>query len=338
MAWASVESDIIAGFEKSPFHLDGWATSLLETYGFDRFEAGGRSEDLSKWIATPLCAVESWLTGRRLVSLPFADHCDPLVESEQEAAALADWICTEQRRGKWKYIELRPLRAELFRATPLVPAQTYWLHTLSLEPSLDLLFSSMHRSGMQRRIRHAEREGLEYERGATDALLDDFSRLLLQTRRRHRLLPQPRAWFTNLRRYLGPAVEIRVARKNGIPVAAIFTLKHSHTVVYKYGCSDERYHSLGAMPFLFWKLIEESKAEGAGLLDFGRTDMDNQGLTAFKDHFGAVRRQITYLRYPASATNAGRAAASIPFARRVFSVLPGALSSRLGGLLYRHMG
>ncbi len=27
------------------------------------------------------CEVDSWLTGRRLVSLPFSDHCEPLLQT-----------------------------------------------------------------------------------------------------------------------------------------------------------------------------------------------------------------------------------------------------------------
>jgi len=68
--------------------------------------------------------------------------------------------------------------------------------------------------------------------------------------------------------------------------------------VYKYGCSDEKFHHLAGMPFLFWKLIEESKALGAEQIDFGRTDMDNDGLVEFKDRFGTTRQRLTYYRYP----------------------------------------
>ena len=71
---------------------------------------------------------------------------------------------------------------------------------------------------------------------------------------------------------MSPNAEIRLARKGGVPIAAILSLKHRRTVVYKYGCSDEKFHHLAGMPFLFWKLIEESKDAGAEQIDFGRTD------------------------------------------------------------------
>jgi hypothetical protein len=128
----------------------------------------------------------------------------------------------------------------------------------------------------QRRIRRAEKEGLSYEVGSGQ-LLESFYRLLLITRRRHRLVPQPRAWFRNLLECMGNKAQITLARKDGIPVAALFTLRQRSTVMYKYGCSDDVFHNLAAMPFLFWKLIEDSKQSGATTLDLGRSDLDQPG-------------------------------------------------------------
>jgi len=48
------------------------------------------------------------------------------------------------------------------------------------------------------------------------------------------------------------------------------------------------------MPFLFWRLIEESKASGAERINFGRSDLDNDGLITFKDRVGARRKLLSY--------------------------------------------
>jgi hypothetical protein len=284
------------------------------------------------------CEVTSWITGSRLVSLPFADHTEPLFDEAVESFEFTEWMRTQCRQHNWKYIELRPLSWKIESGAPLVPSQSFWFHTLSLAPSIEQIFQGFHKNCLQRRIRRAERQQLSYERGCTEGLLNDFYRLLMITRRRHQLLPQPRAWFRNLITCMSPNIEIRLARKQGIPIAAILTLCHRRTVVYKYGCSDEKFHHLAGMPFLFWKLIEESKTSGAEQIDFGRTDLDNDGLIEFKDRFGATRRQLTYFRYPESAKGQGAVAAKLPAMRRLFSVLPDALSSMAGRLLYRHIG
>src|SRR5207245_5150625 len=134
-------------------------------------------------------------------------------------------------------------------------SRSYCFHELDLTASLEQIFRRLHKDSIQRKIRRAEAERIEYEVGRSKQLVDQFYRLLLPTRRRHQWLPQPQAWFRNLVDCMGDGIQIRVARKDGNPIAAMLTLRHGATGVYKYGCSDEKFHSLVAMPFLFWRLI-----------------------------------------------------------------------------------
>ena len=330
--------DLVASHPSaSVFHRRGWLKALAGTYGYRPIvlTSSPPGTRLSNGIA--FCEIRSWITGNRLVSLPFADHCEPLLNETWDSCELAEWMRTEFRQHNWKYIELRPLSWPMDLDCPLAASQSFWFHTLDLTPSLDQILRNLDKNSVQRRIRRAERAHLSYESGCSEELLKDFYRLLMITRRRHRLLPQPLAWFQNLVACMNPSLDIRVARKDGIPIAAILTLRHRGTVVYKYGCSDEKFHPLAGMPFLFWKLIEESKIAGAEQIDFGRTDLENKGLLKFKDQFGTTRRRLTYFRHPESKKK-WAAAADLPVARRLFSVLPDALSSRAGRLLYRHIG
>ena len=56
---------------------------------------------------------------------------------------------------------------------------------------------------------------------------------------------------------------IHVASKDGLPIAGILTLSFKKTLVYKYGGSDAAHHSLGGMPFLFWRAIQEAQAKAS---------------------------------------------------------------------------
>jgi len=329
---------VVSNPRSSVFHHKGWLQALAKTYSYRPvvLTSAPPGERLSDGIV--FCEVNSWITGSRLVSLPFADHCEPLLNESRDAFPLAEWIRAECRNRNWKYAEIRPLAWEEHSNCSLVASQSFWFHTLELERSIEQIFCGLHKSSIQRRIRRAERERLTYERGCTDRLLKEFYRLVMITRRRHRLLPQPIAWFRNLVACMSPHVEIRVARRGSIPIAAVLTLSHRQTIVYKYGCSDERYHHLSGMPFLFWKLIEESKDEGAAHIDLGRTDLNNAGLVRFKDELGACRRRLMYLRYPEDAKTNLPAPKDTSALRRLFSVLPDVLSSTAGRMLYRHIG
>ena len=322
----------------SVFHSSSWLRALTRTYGYRAMVVTSNppGEALSNGLA--LCEVRSWITGSRLVSLPFSDHVQPLLDESCGIFDIGEWIRAECSHEDWRYIEFRPLSGGFHAEHRMQASESFWFHSLDLSPSTEQLFRKTHRNCIQRRIRHAERQGLSYRRGCSTELLDAFYELLTLTRKRHRLLPQPRAWFRNLLECMGPDAEIRLVRKDEIPVAAILTLRHRNAVVYKYGCSDRKLHHLGGMALLFWRLIEESKAEGAEQIDFGRTDMDNAGLTRFKDRLGALRTQINYFRCTRDDRESLTLASRLPMTRALCSTLPSALSTMAGELIYRHMG
>lgn len=327
--------------QASVFHTLEWLEALRRTYGYEPvvFTTSPPGEELRNGIV--FCRVKSWLTGCRTVSLPFSDHCRPLVENAQDFAALVSFLKESLAREKWKYFEIRPAAlsaGDLEIQTRLAKGEEFYFHALDLRPSLDTLFRNFHKSCVQRKIHRAEREKLAYEEGRSESLLAKFYALMLLTRRRHQLPPQPLNWFRNLISCLGDRLKIRVASKGGQPVASILTLRHKRALVYKYGCSDARFHSSGGMPYLFWKAIQEGKETGAEEFDLGRSEVDNEGLISFKGHLGAACSTLTYSRYPAPQADKSHAEWKMRLVQNVFSRLPDSLLAAAGRVLYRHVG
>jgi hypothetical protein len=324
--------------QASAFHLRGWLDSLARTYGYTPLALTSTPPGQPLTDSVVLCRVSSWITGTRLVSLPFADHCEPLFGERSDPREFAGWLLEEYKGKRCKYVELRPLTASPDLRLDFPQGASFSFHTLDLTPNAADLFRGFHKDSVQRRIRRAEKAGLDYEVGRSKKMLEEFYSLMLKTRRRHQMFPQPRPWFTNLFACMGENAEVRVARKDGTPVASLLTLRHRSTVIYKYGCSDEAFNNLGATPLLFWRLIEESKATGATELDFGRSDTNNQGLVTFKDRFGTRKTQLTYVRYPQGKKNATPDSWAVRTVRQLFSILPDSISPVAGSLLYRHIG
>jgi hypothetical protein len=324
------------------FHTSGWLSALQRTYGYEpvAFTTSHASGPLTN--ALVFCKVKSWITGRRLVSLPFSDHCDLLADCTAEAEELLADISEKVIMDGYHHAEIRPMTAgepAPWISANLQPAETFCLHRLSLERPLDTLFRNFHRNCIQRKIQRAEREELVYESGRSEALLVKFYDLQLRTRRRHGLPPQPVRWFRNLVELLGDNLTIRLASKDQSPVAAILTLSNKTTVTFKYGCSDERLHNLGGTPFLLWKAIEEAKCQGMLEFDLGRSELDHAGLVRFKDRMGAVRTMLPYWRYPSVKTvDAGRPTWRIQIAKAIFSLVPDPVVVASGKFLYRHIG
>jgi CelD/BcsL family acetyltransferase involved in cellulose biosynthesis len=316
----------------SVFHTSGWLRALQRTYQFEpiAFTTSRPTDELKN--ALVFSAVRSRLTGCRLVSLPFSDHCEPLVEHPEELRALWSSVLAHQAQGRWKYVEMRPVSSAIPLGESFQRAQTFYLHRLDLRPDLEALLHSFHKDSIQRKIRRAERERLTYEAGRSESLLQKLCHLLDLTRRRHEVPLQPLAWFRNLIECLGEGLCIRIASKDGQPAAGILTLAYGSTVVYKYGGSDTRLNPLGGMPFLFWKTIQEAKQMGARELDLGRSDQDNPGLIAFKEHWAAHRSTLTYWRSPGETGHSWK----MGFARRLFTRLPRGMRRAVGNFLYPH--
>ena len=321
----------------SVFHKTDWLRALYQTYGYKPFVLTTAAPDETMNDGMVLCTISSWATGTRAVSLPFADHCEPLANDSSGILDYFNWLLAARAQQKWRYVEIRPLFPFGFVGRELQPSSSYSIHELDIQPSLELLFHHMHGNCIRRKVRRAEKEGLSYQVGRGPELMEEFYQLLLITRRRLGILPQPRSWFRNLLECMGEHLQIRVARKNGVPIASILTLSHGRSVVYKYGCSNAEFHKLGGMPFLFWRLIEESKAWGAARVDFGRTDLQNAGLIRFKDRLGAEKSEFTYYRYPGGKRGLDKTSRSGAVSRLV-SVLPDSICEVAGRVLYRHVG
>lgn len=324
----------------SVFHTTGWLEAIRRTYGYDpvAFTTSSPADELKNGLL--FCRVRSWLTGSRMVSLPFSDHCEPLCDSG-EFELLVRHLQSTLDPKDCKYLELRPVDGRFSRGAEAAGfhiKDKHLLHRIDLRSSEDDLFQSFDKDSIQRRVRHAERAGLVERAGRSEELLKDFYRLCVLTRQRQHLPPQPYEWFQNVLQCMGEGADIRTAYKDEIPVASILTLRFRSTVYYKSGCSDARFNHLGATPFLLWRAIRDAKSQGVTEFDLGRTEMDNAGLIAFKNKWAREPQTLTYLKFPSSPKDFVRFDWKVKLLKELFSLMPARLLTATGKLLYPHIG
>jgi hypothetical protein len=335
-------AELVARHPKaSVFHSVPWLQALRSTYGYEpvAFTTSSPTGDLENGLL--FCRISSWLTGRRLVSLPFSDHCEPLCDSADDVNYLIRYLHTALDRQQWKYLEVRPINGNFGQRDDgpgFLPIGTYYLHALDLRPDLNLVFRSLDKDSVQRRIQRAQRADLVEKCGRSEELLRDFYALFLMTRGRHRLPPTPYAWFQNLIYFQDKALEIRVAYRDKTPIAAILTLRFRDIAYYKYGGSDARFNKFGAMPWLLWNAIASAKSNGAIEFDMGRTEECDSGLLAFKNHWVPQPMRLVYLKFPDTASLDSVGGWKLELAKRVFSHMPNKILTLTGKLLYRHIG
>lgn len=320
----------------SVFHSPAWLGTLQETYQFTPIAYVDALPGHEIENGSVFCRINSWVTRKRLVSLPFSDHAAPLCDNSWGSELLVA-LRNKAEQGDYRYIEFRPIEPLQSETAAFVQSSAFYLHTLPLTLDSPALFRNFHKDCIQRKIRRAERENLEYSEGSGEDQIQRFYELLLLTHKRHRNLPQSVRWFRNLAKNMGSAMKIRIASKDGKAIAGIITLGHKRTMTYKYGCSDPGYHRFGGMALLLWRSIQEAQSLGMVELDLGRSDPEQRGLITYKEHWNAQRRPLSYWRYPGNLTMTP-GSGGFNVAKSLVALAPRFLLKSVGGLVYRHLG
>jgi hypothetical protein len=317
------------------FHGSHWARVLTRSYGqtplYLRVKTGSELVTL-----LPLNEVVSRFTGRRGVSLPFADECEPLWFQEAKAEEVMAYLRELGNVRRWKYLELRG------GAKPALGAKASVVfsgHQLRIAQSPARQFASFTKS-VQRAIRKGEGSGVIVETSTSVKAIRQYYNLHRQTRRRHGAPPQPYSFFEHLReemmtKGLGFVV---LAFAGAHPIAGAVFLQAGRKGLYKFGASDERFQELRGNNLVMWEGIKTLAAAAHVTLDFGRTSVGNAGLRRFKLGWGATESTIRYYRLaPATGEWLLGHDRADSWPARVFSKLPLAVNELAGRILYAHL-
>jgi CelD/BcsL family acetyltransferase involved in cellulose biosynthesis len=317
------------------FSHPAWFEVLRETYGYTPVCLAAIQNGACVGVL-PLVEVRSRFTGRRGVCLPFSDASGPSVGDEPTRSALVAGAEEMAKQRRWKYIEIRD---------SVVPASfgvsaRYKTHRTSLRSDPAALLKSISEQP-RRKLKKAQGAGVRVEQRTDGEALRMFIRLNALTRRKHGVLPQPDAFFWNLRarvleRGLG---YIGTATVNGRIVAANIYLHWNRTVVYKYGASEDRAMPTAANYALMWDAMRLACERGFSTFDFGRTDLTNVGLLQFKRGWATEESDLLYAR--SSVTNDARRADSPGLQERlkpVISLMPVPILKLIGSRAYPHVG
>ncbi len=284
----------------------------------------------------PAFEANSWITGRRGISLPFTDECTPVCSSAPKFKRRFAAVSEHARNRKWKYLELRGGRHLLPNSRA---SATFWGHTLLLQSIVGSQETRLG-SATRRGIRKGQSSDVSIEVSTSLDALKSFYLLLCLTRRRHGLPPQPMRFFESIHRFIlsnGQGLVVTAVSKTK-PIAAAVFFHRGTQAIYKFGASDEAFQQLRPNNVLMWHAIRSYAERGYATLDFGRTSVTNAGLRRFKLGWGTMERTIEYFRYDYARSDfvVSRDQAT-GWHNKLFQLMPPAASRALGGLLYKHI-
>ena len=314
------------------FHSASWARTLEDSYGYKPvYFAEMQGRKIRNLL--PMMEVNSWLTGRRGVSLPFTDSCEALGAGTQ---ALFDAATRMGQERGWRYWEARGSCGQ----PDTTPGYTTFLtHGIQVSGNEDAIFNRFE-SSVRRAIRKGQNAGVSVDISQSMDDMRSFYRLHCQTRQKHGVPPQPFAFFESLHRHvvahnLGFVV---IARFQGRPISAGVFVHFGNKAIYKYGASEESFSHLRGANLVMWHAIQWYARAGFERFDFGRTAKSNEGLRRFKLGWGAVEQPSRYYRFDFKnhcfVTGPDEAEG---LSHRIFRRTPQPISRFIGRVLYRHV-
>jgi CelD/BcsL family acetyltransferase involved in cellulose biosynthesis len=316
-------------------HQPPWLRTLSESYGFQprvlvQFDADGEIA-----AGLPFVSTKRLLRGPVLTSLPFTDSCAPLARDgwalRSLTAALERWLSATEASG----IEIR---GGLTGSNQLRSTLVGFRHVLSLSGDDRDLQRRMTPSAM-RHVRGARRAGVKIRFSNSAADLPIFYRLHLVTRRRLGVPIQPRRFLTSLWRHVvepGFGFLAVAEAENGEPIAATVVLAENGVLLYKYSASDPQRLELKPNHLIVATVAEWGREHGYSVFDFGRTELQHEGLRRFKRSWGAEEIPLEYTYWPPRAGAASPIRRLQPPLRVLISHSPPLVCRAIGEVFYRY--
>lgn len=332
--------------EDHPFgwltHLSGWKRVLEKSFKHMKGYYLVILNNDTIQAALPVYEVRSWLTGNKLVSIPFATLCDPLVSEKSDMKVLLGAVKRLAKERGISRVQIRTLNSyTLIEDDSLYIDRKYKHHYLLLDRPPEELRKKFSRSCVRQRISRAGKSDLILKKGLDVSDLAAFYQLHLMSRKQKGLPAHPYKFIKMLWEEfsLSQKVTIFLAEHKRKTIAGIMLFKYKDRVSAEYSLVDNKFLSLSPSHFLFWEAIKLACQEGFKIFDFGRTASTNVSLMDFKKRWGTEAVDLPEFYYPKDAfENKDREESSIKFrfVRGVCKHSPDFALSMVGTFIYKH--
>jgi hypothetical protein len=317
------------------FHTSSWARVLFESYGYKpvyfSFIDNGKLSTL-----VPVMEINSFITGKRGISLPFSDICPPVVSDSECFSEAIEQVIVHGRKNGWKSIEWRGGENNI---GDKVPSSSYYTHTLDVRSSEKELLSKF-RSSTKRNIEKAIRESVHVGTHNSLESVKQFYRLNCMTRKKHGLPPQPFYFFGRIFKHIISPRKgfVVLATYKKRPIAGAVYFHFWDKAIFKYGASDFNFQYLRANNLVMWEGVKWCVRNGIKNLSFGITEMQNQGLVQFKKGWNTREEMIHYYKYSLKNNTFEKDQFRGKTSYLLFQKIPSPLLKFIGFLFYRHVG
>lgn len=282
------------------FHHPLWLKTISKTYNYNSFILTLKKDNII--LATCPFAFVKGLKYKKYISFPFSDHCS-ILHSDKiyklNFTNIIESIFLDKSLG----IEFRNFDKSVSKKLK----SKFVLHLLKLDLETDKIFKRFSSSN-KRAIRKAKKENLRLILSSDYYSIEIFYKLHQINRKRFGIPIQPKRFFFNLYKYLfkNNMGKTFIVYKDNIPISAGIFFFYKDQITYKFGASNTKYWDLRPNNLLFWEVIKYGCKKGYRSLDFGKTNINNEGLLRFKRGWGTDEYPLNYIHYPEKSDVKGK--------------------------------
>lgn len=275
----------------SLFNSAPWLEVLDRTYGM-KIEAVSLGDTEMNSSEIQFCDVSD-ARGRRIISMPFSDYCDPRVNRLQDWENLASQLMERGAPLKFKLVKNRmPSSDTRFHAS----VSELW-HSTDLSASEQEMWERL--DGQARKsVRFALKNEVSVRVGTELKDVMAFYEMHAHVRKtKYRLLAQPVRFFESIHKIFSDRDELFVllAERNGETVAGTLFIKQGDVLYYKFNASKET--ELRPNDLIVWHGMTLGNQLGLKSLDFGVSALNQPGLIRFKRKFATEEREVMQLSW-----------------------------------------
>jgi hypothetical protein len=324
------------------YDLSSWKRAVEAGFQQIRGHLFFRRDPITNRICAglPLYLVRSRLTGKRLVSVPFASFAGAMASNPDDAEFLLARAFELFSEEQPRFIEVRSRRVDsTFEGRGFDHSKHFVHHYLSLAGGLDEVHRNLHAKGVRTPIKKAIKMGLVLK---DDCGRDDvpvFYKIYSAARQKLGLPAMPEKFFLALWDEFWPKqrLTLLLCLLNSKPIGAALLLTFKDTMIIEYGHTLPGHRAYCVDPFLDWQAVRLAIERGCKHLSFGRTSPINAGLMTYKRRWGTVEELLHGYFYPSASGREGPSKLSRAV-RPLCRVCPPRIYSKLSSVVYQHMG
>lgn len=276
----------------SIFHHPAWFAILSKSYGLDVRIVGSSESSVSGPQSSVEGGIPFVVKGKKYISLPFSDYVS-LLNTKEENDSIISGIIKSNPKVE---IEIR----DKYEGNGFESKLIGYKHSLLLTNSEDEIFNSFKKTQVQQPIQKAQRDGLSVSTNTNYESVIQFYNLHLLTRKKLGVPIQPKKYFYHLwneiiNKGMGYVVSVKL---NDKMISSGVFIGINKILTYKFSASHPDYLKYRPNNLMLWTAIQEAKKRGFEIFDFGRTDLETEGLRKFKLGWGTIEEPLYYSYYP----------------------------------------